>query len=308
MMMHRFLQDDLAKMLNIKALETAPSDWPVLNYRPLDERETSNQFLHIEEVLNDPNLRICSPDSQKVWEQGWGEVLQRVQSASFDETQLNPQYFKHQIFRLNGQFVYADTPAFEEKIYKQIKRYLFMTYFNDIKQAIEFGCGTGQSLLLLAQCQPNIKITGCDWSGPAVEIAKTIAKETHHDISGQQVNLFNLEGSDTLNLDSDTAIYTFHTLEQLGKEHRDFVNWLLYKQPKRCIHLEPIKEFYNPELNFDQVAIRYHERRNYLDGFYNYLKQLENEGKLIIRKAHRLGFGSQYQEAYSLVIWEPITQ
>ena len=77
----------------------------------------------------------------------------------------------------------------------------------------------------------------------------------------------------------------------------------LYKQKCLCVHLEPIKEFYEDNL-FDTLAKNYHKKRNYLGNFLTDIRQLELEGKAEILEELRIGFGDRYHEAYGLIIWK----
>ena len=56
---------------------------------------------------------------------------------------------------------------------------------------------------------------------------------------------------------------------------------------------------------FDDVARRYHQRRNYLRGFLPRLRKLEAQGRAELLDVHRTGFGSFHHEGYSLVVWRP---
>lgn len=308
----QFKPKDLAEMIDIPATQIKASNnnehkWPELSYEILSGEEQQNCYELAYKTLSSKDLRVCDKSSREVWEKGWGEVLENIRDKGFNPEHLTPQYFHHNILRLNGNYIATNDSNFEENLYTEIKRLIFKTYFDKCENAVEFGSGTGKSLLLLAEMYPQLKITGCDWSGPAVEIANTIAKETGYKINGNLFNLFTLEGSEKIAINSQTGVYTFHTLEQIGSEYGAFLEWLIQKKPGICVHLEPIKEFYDPGSEFDDVAIKYHERRNYLDGFYTELKKLEIKGRIKIHKARRLKFGSMFQEAYSLIIWSPTT-
>ena len=95
-------------------------------------------------------------------------------------------------------------------------------------------------------------------------------------------------------------------LEQLGKNHTKFVDYVLAKKPDLCVNVECIDEYYDEDCLFDYLALTYHRSRNYLDGFLPHLRELEKEKKIEIIATKRLGFGSLYHEMFSYVIWKPL--
>jgi hypothetical protein len=100
-------------------------------------------------------------------------------------------------------------------------------------------------------------------------------------------------------------VITLHAMEQLGGGFAPMLDYLLSVRPGICLHLEPIAELYDPALLFDWLALRYHEKRNYLSGFLTALRAREAEGALTIHEVRRLRFGSVFHEGYSLVVWTP---
>jgi len=98
---------------------------------------------------------------------------------------------------------------------------------------------------------------------------------------------------------------TFAALEQIGSNHEAFLQFLLSKSPALCINVECFCELYDENNLIDYLAIKYHKKRNYLDGYLNRLQQLEGDGKIEILETKRPYFGCMYHEAYSFVIWKP---
>ena len=80
-----------------------------------------------------------------------------------------------------------------------------------------------------------------------------------------------------LNIDESSAVFTIGALEQLGTNFEPFLQYLLEKQFRICINIETIYELYNQSSLFDYLAVRYLERRGYLQGYLVRLKQLEEE-------------------------------
>ena len=72
-----------------------------------------------------------------------------------------------------------------------------------------------------------------------------------------------------------------------------------------CLNVEPLCELYDEDHLFDYVAIKYQEKRNYLAGYLDRLRQLESEGKIEILKIQRMLFGNLHYEGWSFVLWKP---
>lgn len=300
---------DIAQMLDtdesvIRGLFSENDAFPSLNYRVLSGDELDECIKRIDHTIDHVNLRVSTKDGVEVWEKGWGEILDSVKQNGFSEAKLTPQYFNNNIFRLNGKYVIAESTEFENQLYNCVKRVLFRKYLSDLPRVVEFGSGTGASLLLLSEICKDLEITGCDWAMPAVKLADEIGQKLNRDIKGRLFNMFDLTGKDDIQIDSDTGVFTFHALEQLGGDFISFTDWLISKGPRIVFHLEPIKEFYDPNSPFDERALKYHKKRNYLDGFYTYLKSKETSGRVNIMEAKRLGFGGMYHEAYTLIVWK----
>ena len=107
-------------------------------------------------------------------------------------------------------------------------------------------------------------------------------------------------------LGSDSGVLTFGALEQVGKDFRPFLEFLLRRKPAICVHVECIAEFYDPARLLDYLALAYHHSRNYLEGFWTALKELEEKGMLEILAAHHQRFGNIYDDSHSYVVWRPL--
>ena len=83
------------------------------------------------------------------------------------------------------------------------------------------------------------------------------------------------------------------------------LDYLLSKKPGIVFHLEPFLELYDPEDLLDNLAIRFHKKRNYLNGYLPALEELERKNVVKIIQKHRFRFGSMFHEAYTLIIWKP---
>lgn len=282
--------------------------WPTLNYRVIEGDERDAIMLGILERIELPDLRVVGGNDNTVWERGWGEILEQVRSKGFSPEILHPQYlFHHNIMRFCGQYIDAGNTQFICD-YDHLLRYVTLArHMKGAKKVVELGCGTGTSQLMLAEILPaNVKLVASDWAKPSQEIIRAIAVYTKRDITPVCFNMLTLEGWDELSIDSDTTVLTVHALEQLGGNHTALLDKLLAAKPERCVHMEPIAEFYDKGTLFDSLAIRYHKRRNYLDGYLTRLRELAAQKKVEITSEYRLSFGDRYHEAFSIVEWKPL--
>jgi hypothetical protein len=168
---------------------------------------------------------------------------------------------------------------------------------------VELGCGTGLNLFVLRKYFKNKKLTGCDWSPASQKIVDQINCKTASEINSVNLDLSTMRGWNNIIFDSNTGILTVHAFEQIGSNIDRVLSKILKLRPKICVHLEPIIELYNKKKKFDKIAIDYHTKRNYLTGFYSKLNEMQNKEEIEIVKVCRTGFGSTFQEAYTLIVW-----
>ena len=98
---------------------------------------------------------------------------------------------------------------------------------------------------------------------------------------------------------------TVLAMEQLGRSWGPFLDYLLAKRPSVCVHLEPLFELYDSNNLLDWLAMSYHRKRGYLEGFLPAVRKLETEGRADIIDVRRLYFGSFMHEGYSVLVWRP---
>ena len=104
----------------------------------------------------------------------------------------------------------------------------------------------------------------------------------------------------------NSAIYTVAALEQIGSNYKAFVSYLLKNKPDICVHVEPIAELLDENRLIDNLSIKYFRKRNYLNGYLDYLKGLEKHGEIKIIEAKRPYIGSLFIEGYSIIVWSPL--
>jgi hypothetical protein len=182
------------------------------------------------------------------------------------------------VIREHGEFKRVPN-GYEYSRFCEIRDGLLREYCSDMP-VYEFGCGNGHNKT------SNWK--GFDWSESAVAKLKAFGAEA------EVFDMFN-----PVKMEIPGAAVTFHALEQLGKNFRPFLDFLLEAKPQVVVHVEPILELYEDNL-LDYLAVQYHKKRGYLEG---YLEAVINSGAEIL-ELKRNHFGSLYHDAYSVLVWQ----
>lgn len=237
---------------------------------------------------------------KEVWDNGWGEILDKINNEGFSIQHLKPQYFKDEVFRYRGDW-YTDENQWE--LDREIRSKVFAEHLTGLR-VVEIGCGTGINQLLLADICPEL--VAADWAEPSQEIIKRINGHLNKDIKPVNFDMFSLRGWDELGIDENTAILTVHALEQVGEDWGLLLTAIRKAKPRLCVHIEPLYELYDQDILFDYLAARYHRKRNYLEGYLPAIRELERNGNAEIMRCERLHFGGKYHEAYSVLVWKPI--
>jgi hypothetical protein len=272
-------------------------------YRRLEKTERDEVVLGILEKLD--SFTKVGAHRKQVWEDCWSGAKNAFLDAKGELAALDPVFMgAHPIMRLHGDFARPDDPKFETHWFRVMRRWLFARYLTGEAKAFEFGCGSGFNLAAAGQMFPDIELMGLDWSPSAVQLVDDIGSKHGFNLKGRRFDFF--DPDPTLPIGSDCVVMTFAALEQTGSRWTAFAEWILAKRPKLVISMEPIFEFYNPRSLVDHLAIRYHTHRDYLSGYYSWIKAQAEIGKLEIALSLRPGFGSLYHEGYSLVVWRPL--
>lgn len=198
------------------------------------------------------------------WEKVWSEE---------DE----PPYF-NDIVRMDGRFWHA--PGYEKQYLAKLRANLFQKYATEYIH--EFGCGVGANLIGLEG-----KCKGYDWSISAVEKLKK---------KGFDAEVFDMLNPHPVRLNG--TLVTIHALEQLGKNWGPFLDFVMQEKPDICVHIEPVVELYEEDNLLDYLAIQYHKKRQYLQGFLDAIS-----GKLV--DLYRPRVGGLMHEAYTVMVWKP---
>ncbi len=276
-----------------------------LAYCPLSKREEERVLIKIIDTLLDPFLVYSGEHRLKQWEKGWGQNLTELNKEKTTDAIFPHYHGKYEINRLNQNFVKGVSPNYERNMLYVILDYVFDKYLRKFENIYEFGCGTGHNLLRVREVNPTANLFGLDWAKSSQKIIKQMTDSNLvKNIQGYNFDFF--KPNKKIRLLKNSAVYTVAALEQVGTNYKTFVSYLLQNKPALCLHIEPIAELLDENRLIDNLSIKYFRKRNYLEGFLNYLRKLEKEKKIKIIEAKRAHIGSLFIEGYSLVIWKPL--
>ena len=275
-----------------------------LSYQELTKEEQEQWLLFIIKTLLSPNIIKAGQHRLEQWEKGWRESLTLFKKEKKSRF-LTPGYFgKYNVGRWQQKLIKPVQTDFEWQMLAIIQYWLFEKYFKDPLSLYEFGCGTGHNLLRLREINPGAKLYGLDWSKSSQQIIwEAVKNGLLTNTEAYHFDFFNPNYD--LVLDEGSGVCTVAALEQTGSQFKVFVDYLIKNKPKTCIHIEPIGELLDEKNLLDYLSIAYFKNRNYLTGFLNYLRELEEQGKIIIHQAQRTHIGSLFIEGYSVVVWSP---
>lgn len=295
--------------------DIAPGDLPVfaiekiagsdLRYRRPKRAERDAIVLRILRRLSERPQSVLDNARRGVWTQAWAAQYEKASAGGFSAEALEPSFVSGDtVVRIDRDFAIPHSPRLELDVYAIVRRILFQRWMGEAKVALEFGSGSAFNLIDMAAMYPELKIIGLDWAPAAVKLVDDIARHRGLNMSGRPFDFFAPDPS--LDDAEGAAVFTFCALEQIGAKFAPFVEFLLQKRPRVCVHLEPILEFYRPEENLaDHLAVAFHRARDYLSGFHTHLRALAQQGRARILDERRLGFGSLFHEGYSVIVWQP---
>jgi len=274
------------------------------HYKPLSDTEREETLLRVFKTIESDSLSVVGAERQPVWEKGWSENLQSFLEKNGDIDELVPRYYHPgQVLRIYRNYVTTSDPHFEFNFFKVFRRWIFRKYLKDADSIYEFGCGPGHNLAALAEIYPEKSLHGLDWARASRDLVNKIAEVHKYNITGHLFDMFSPD--DSLEIPANSAALTFGGLEQLGQNYESFLQFLLKKSPSLCVNVEPLVELYDENRLLDYLAIKYQEKRKYLKGYLNRLRQLETEGAIEILQAQRMLFGNVHYDGWSFVVWRP---
>ena len=272
------------------------------SYENLSSTEKDKLVLSILKKLK--NGLECSGEHRlNAWNNGWGENRDQLKKdLSFES--LIPKYFgKLPYVRWKQNFVKPASENFEYNMVQVLQYWLFEKFLSSVGTIYEFGCGTSHNLFRANQTNPKAEIWGLDWATSSQETINFINENLNLHFNSHKFDFFNIDQN--FNLNENSGVYTFAALEQVGANHRNFINYLIEQKPSVCLHVEPIAEMIDDENLNDYLSVQYFKARGYLSSFYDYLSDLESKDKIEILMSKPSFIGSQYINGYSIVAWRP---
>ncbi len=275
------------------------------SYRQLKRGERDKIVLDVLKKIESGNFSIAGKKKIQRWKDGWYEILRGFIASNYNIKKLMPQYDTKpgRIIRINKDYVSPKDPMFEMKWLKIFRIWIFRKYLKNFDNIYEFGCGTGQNLVVLADLFPQKNLFGFEWVKAPVDIIGLLAEKHGYNIKGGLFDIFSPDES--LNFSENSAVLTRAALEQIGPDYNKFLNFLIKKSPSLCINIEPTIELYDENNLVDYLAMKFQKKRNYLDGYLNRLYELRDQGKIEIIKVKRVAFGSLFLDPYSYIVWRP---
>ena len=272
------------------------------SYQHLSSLEKNEIILNILKTIDNPP-GISGEHRINVWEKGWKENCDEIASnKNFDS--LIPKYFgKFPYVRWEKEIIKPLNKDFEYNMVQVLQYWLFEKYFSHVDNIYEFGCGTGHNLFRASEVNPSANIYGLDWAKSSQDTLREINKVFDKNFNYHNFDFFNIDTD--FKISENSGIYTFAALEQVGTNHKNFVDYLIENNCRICLHIEPISELldYENDIN-DNLSVKYFKARNYLNSFYKYLCELESQNKIKILQKTPSFIGSQYINGYSIVAWE----
>lgn len=274
------------------------------SYQEMNKSEIAEIMKEIDKSIAKGFTQVGSHRAD-IWESAWSDVKQNFTKSKFNPLSLNPNFIsKHDCLRWDGKYIRPDDSRMELSFFEVFRDWLFIEYLTEIDNVYEFGSGSGYNLIEGTRKFPGKQLLGLDWSDSAVEILNIYAISTGAKVRGSKFDFFN--PNQNLEIPKNTAFLTFCAFEQIGTKYEAMLDYFIAKCPTLIIQMEPTIEFYDIKNPFDQAAIKYHQHRHYLQGYFKMLRELANAGKIEIITSKRLGFGSKYNECYSFHVWRPI--
>jgi len=306
--------EEFKKMLNIKndldpevisMIEKANTKYSLCN-----SAEQDDVILSIVKRVYNNGFSVSSQKRQAEWDRGWSENLNELNKVKIitdniftSLTALDPKYYRRSdIFRLNKDYVKSNNKNFEYTFYKILRHWLFKEFCSEAKSIYEYACGPCHNLVALSAMYKDKNLIGLDWAESSQEISKKLKKDFNININGYAFNFFKPNYS--IDIDPNSLFLTIGGLEQVGKDHEEWLKYILEKKPKRVVQLECISDFYDSDNLADYMALLYHNKRGYLSGYYSSLLELEKQKKIKIIKQQRVEIGGLYHDGWSILVFD----
>ncbi len=267
-----------------------------------DEKEKIKLFI-LKKVYGN-ELWVSGNKKRYIWERGWRQNLLLFKKNKNTDS-LTPKFLgSKRYLRYEKSWIKPNNKNFEFDLIEVYRTHIFKKYFFNVKNIYEFGCGSAQHIVRLGELFPDKNIFGLDWAKSSIDILKNLSLKKNKNFKGILFDMFNPNNKKKIH--NNSAFLTVGALEQLGKNFRPFLNYMLKKKPKVVVHFETMDEFYNENSLFDYLAKIYDRKRNYLSGYFEALKKLEKQKKIKIMRVKKIDFGSMMHDSYSTIVWRTV--
>lgn len=264
------------------------------SYEEMSEEESSYAIKIIKDKIDSTKEK----PNHSQWNDYWSEIKENeIKIPSFFNKTKNKK--TNSFYRYEGRLISSNLENFAaEIIHYNIKNtidYIRLCAKTDIDTIIEFGCGNAHNLEFIRKQQITNNIYGCDFSKSAVEMVK----ENSFNAFEFDMSEPNLKKIKNLNVDMNKCVFfTSGSLEQLGKKWKKFFEFLKKSNIKYVFHIEPIKELYSKTNLIENLALEFHNKKKYLDGYFAHLKQ-QKHFNLIYSKST---FGTLFDQGFNTII------
>jgi cyclopropane fatty-acyl-phospholipid synthase-like methyltransferase len=270
-------------------------------YTVVDGAQKEDVLDRVSKTLDSGTLKVSGPHRKGDWEKGWTENLTSFISHKYELNELIPKFVRQkEIMRFNNEYILPVDSNFETNFVTVLRFYLFSKYLATASKVYEFGCGTGLNLVAVGKLFPQKEMYGLDWSAASCSIVDALAEKLKLNLKSILFDMF--KPDETLPLDRTSAVFTIGAMEQLGVNFASFAQFLLNKKPLVVINIEALYELHDKNSRFGQVARSFIEKRNYLRGYYDFLKQMQENRRIEIMEV-RNTIGGLYHDAYTYIVW-----
>jgi hypothetical protein len=297
---------ELCELFNTKELSHSvvavyEKESPII-YRNLSQAEREILVKSISDKIADPTVNQAGPNFQKNWEKNWEENLVNFKNSHLDSDLIPKFISSNESLRFKGDYIIPLVPDFEMKLVRILRQHVFEKYLSDIDALHEFGAGTGFNLIHFGQMYPMKQLHGYDWVESAVNLISLAGKSKAIKIDTKLFDMFKPDYS--IEIANNSGLLTVGALEQPGKNWHDFLSFMISKKFSIYINIETIYENYlgsdNPITNLAKLYI---EKRNWLQGYFQELQNLETKGMIEIIE-QRVIVGSRFHDSWSYTVWK----
>lgn len=273
-------------------------------YRIADAQQQREYVLDYLKQIDGDTITRTKEENLAAFEAGWTENYNKMLLEGITLDSLKPGYFRgSKYLRFNNQLIVSDNLQLEFDLFKISRYCIFDNYLRGFDTIYELGCGSCQNVLMLAEMFKNANIIGMDWTNASKKIADYLGTNLKRNISGHIFDMLNIQESQYI--PPESAIITIHAFEQLGTNFSSILNFIKRCRPGIVVQYEPILEFYSDSNLYDFLALKYCQKRNYLENYLTTLKQMELQHQIEIICAYRPFLGGVLHES-SLVVWRPL--